>query len=97
MYVNDGSGFKAIPGATDADCTLSDLTAQHDGYRYYCVVTNAYGTVTSPVFTLDIPSTPAPAVPPKTGDSMPLALCALLALLSLAALTALAARRRRHG
>ena len=37
------------------------------------------------------------AVPPKTGDSMPLALCALLALLSLAALTALAARRRRHG
>lgn len=96
-YVNDGSGFKAIPGATDADCTLSDLTAQHDGYRYYCVVTNAYGTVTSPVFTLDIPSTPAPAVPPKTGDSMPLALCALLALLSLAALTALAARRRRHG
>lgn len=96
-YVNDGSGFKAIPGATDADCTLPDLTAQHDGYRYYCVVTNAYGTVTSPVFTLDIPSTPAPAVPPKTGDSMPLALCALLALLSLAALTALAARRRRHG
>lgn len=96
-YVNDGSGFKAIPGATDADCTLSDLTAQHDGYRYYCVVTNAYGTVTSPVFTLDIPSTPAPAVPPKTGDSTPLALCALLALLSLAALTALAARRRRHG
>lgn len=96
-YVNDGSGFKAIPGATDADCTLSDLTAQHDGYRYYCVVTNAYGTVTSPVFTLDIPSTPVPATPPKTGDSMPLALCALLALLSLAALTALAARRRRHG
>ena len=93
-YVNDGSGFKAIPGATDADCTLPDLTAQHDGYRYYCVVTNAYGTVTSPVFTLDIPSTPVPATPPKTGDSMPLALCALLALLSLAALTALAARRR---
>ncbi len=97
-YVNDGSGFKAIPGATDADCTLSDLTAQHDGYRYYCVVTNAYGTVTSPVFTLDIPSTPSPATPPKTGDSMPLALCALLALLSLAALAALTtARRRRHG
>ena len=96
-YVNDGSGFKAIPGATDADCTLPDLTAQHDGYRYYCVVTNAYGTVTSPVFTLDIPSTPVPATPPKTGDSTPLALCALLALLSLAALTALAARRRRHG
>ena len=96
-YVNDGSGFKAIPGATDADCTLSDLTAQHDGYRYYCVVTNAYGTVTSPVFTLDIPSTPVPATPPRTGDSTPLALCALLALLSLAALTALAARRRRHG
>lgn len=97
-YVNDGSGFKAIPGATDADCTLSDLTAQHDGYRYYCVVTNAYGTVTSPVFTLDIPSNPAPAVPPKTGDSTPLALYALLALLALASLAALTtARRRRHG
>ena len=97
-YVNDGSGFKAIPGATDADCTLSDLTAQHDGYRYYCVVTNAYGTVTSPVFTLDIPSTPVPATPPKTGDSTPLALYALLALLALASLAALTtARRRRHG
>ena len=96
-YVNDGSGFKAIPGATDADCTLSDLTAQHDGYRYYCVVTNAYGTVTSPVFTLDIPSTPVPAAPPRTGDSTPLALYALLALLALATLTALTTARRRHG
>ena len=96
-YVNDGSGFKAIPGATDADCTLSDLTAQHDGYRYYCVVTNAYGTVTSPVFTLDIPSTPVPATPPRTGDSTPLALYALLALLALATLTALTTARRRHG
>ena len=96
-YVNDGSGFKAIPGATDADCTLSDLTAQHDGYRYYCVVTNAYGTVTSPVFTLDIPSTPVPATPPKTGDATPLALYALLALLALASLTALTTARRRHG
>ena len=94
-YVNDGSGFKAIPGATDADCTLSDLTAQHDGYRYYCVVTNAYGTVTSPVFTLDIPSTPVPATPPKTGDSTPLALYALLALLALASLTALTTARRQ--
>ena len=94
-YVNDGSGFKAIPGATDADCTLSDLTAQHDGYRYYCVVTNAYGTVTSPVFTLDIPSTPVPAAPPKTGDSTPLALYALLALLALASLAALTTARRQ--
>lgn len=96
-YVNDGSGFKAIPGATDADCTLSDLTAQHDGYRYYCVVTNAYGTVTSPVFTLDIPSTPVPAAPPRTGDATPLALYALLALLALASLAALTTARRRHG
>ena len=95
-YVNDGSGFKAIPGATDADCTLSDLTAQHDGYRYYCVVTNAYGTVTSPVFTLDIPSTPVPATPPQTGDATPLALYALLALLALASLAALTTARRRH-
>lgn len=94
-YVNDGSGFKAIPGATDADCTLSDLTAQHDGYRYYCVVTNAYGTVTSPVFTLDIPSTPVPATPPRTGDSTPLALYALLALFALASLAALTTARRQ--
>ena len=60
-------------------------------------MTNAYGAAESHLFTLDVPSASAPAVPPKTGDSMPLALCALLALLSLAALTALAARRRRHG
>lgn len=51
----------------------------------------------APAPTASPTAAPAPAVPPKTGDSMPLALCALLALLSLAALTALAARRRRHG
>lgn len=51
----------------------------------------------TPAPTASPTAAPAPAVPPKTGDSMPLALCALLALLSLAALTALAARRRRHG
>lgn len=50
----------------------------------------------TPAPTASPTAAPAPAVPPKTGDSMPLALCALLALLSLAALTALAARRRRH-
>ena len=51
----------------------------------------------TPAPTASPTAAPAPAVPPKTGDSMPLALCALLALLSLTALTALAARRRRHG
>ena len=51
----------------------------------------------TPAPTASPTAAPAPAVPPKTGDSTPLALCALLALLSLAALTALAARRRRHG
>lgn len=96
-YVDDGSGFRAIPGATAATYTVTDVTPEDDGDRYYCVVTNAYGAAESHLFTLDVPSAPAPAVPPKTGDSMPLALCALLALLSLAALTALAARRRRHG
>ena len=93
-YVDDGSGFRAIPGATAATYTVTDVTPEDDGDRYYCVVTNAYGAAESHFFTLDVPSAPAPAVPPKTGDSMPLALCALLALLSLAALTALAARRR---
>lgn len=93
-YVDDGSGFRAIPGATAATYTVTDVTPEDDGDRYYCVVTNAYGAAESHLFTLDVPSAPAPAVPPKTGDSMPLALCALLALLSLAALTALAARRR---
>lgn len=93
-YVDDGSGFRAIPGATAATYTVTDVTPEDDGDRYYCVVTNAYGAAESHLFTLDVPSASAPAVPPKTGDSMPLALCALLALLSLAALTALAARRR---
>lgn len=52
----------------------------------------------TPAPTASPTAAPAPATPPKTGDSMPLALCALLALLSLAALAALTtARRRRHG
>ena len=52
----------------------------------------------TPAPTASPTAAPAPAVPPKTGDSTPLALYALLALLALASLAALTtARRRRHG
>lgn len=91
-YVDDGSGFKAIPGATAADYTLSDISPEDDGDRYYCVVTNAYGTVDSPIFTLEVLE---PANVPVTGDSAQIGLWIVLALLSFAGLATCAALWRR--
>lgn len=91
-YVDDGSGFKPISGATGANYTIPKVTQNNVGYHYYCVATSASGRVTSPLFTLDVPI----SAPPQTGDSTPLALYALLALLALASLAVLTTARRRH-
>lgn len=87
-----------IPGATAATFTPTQKGSYH--VEVQAAVTHpATGKVMlSPIArSAAVAFDSSPATPPKTGDSMPLALCALLALLSLAALTALAARRRRHG
>ena len=65
-YVDRGNGFEAISGATDASYTTSKVELKNDGYRYYCVATNAYGTDISPIFTLNVTKD---IVTPKTGDN----------------------------
>ena len=91
-YIDRGNGFKAISGATSADYTTSEVTLGNNGYRYYCVVTNAYGTATSPIFTLDVLEF---VDVPTTGDSSQVGLWLGLAMLSFAGLAACAALWRR--
>ena len=88
----NGSGFTKISGATGASYTISAVTLENDGYRYYCVVTNAYGTATSPIFTLDVLEF---VDVPTTGDSSQVGLWLGVATLSFAGLAACAALWRR--
>lgn len=87
-----------IPGATAATFTPTQKGSYYVEVQASVTIPDTGTVVLSPIArSAAVAFDSSPATPPKTGDSMPLALCALLALLSLAALTALAARRRRHG
>ena len=90
---NDGAGYVAVSGATGATYTTSVATVENDGYTYYCEATNAFGTTSSPVFTLRVTAEPEPV--PETGDGSDPALWLALALLSLCGLGALTFGRRR--
>lgn len=92
-YVDTGSGFKAIPGATGAAYTTSQVALGNNGYRYYCVVRNAYGTAVSPVFTLNVLEYMGI---PATGDSAQTGLWIGFAMVSFAGLAACAALWRRN-
>ena len=91
-YVDTGSGFKAIPGATGAAYTTSQVALGNNGYRYYCVARNAYGTAVSPVFTLNVLEYMGI---PATGDSPQAGLWIGFAMVSFAGLAACAAPWRR--
>lgn len=91
-YVDTGSGFKAIPGATGAAYTTSQVALGNNGYRYYCVARNAYGTAVSPVFTLNVLEYMGI---PATGDSPQAGLWIGFAMVSFAGLAACAALWRR--
>ena len=87
-----------IPGATAATFTPTQKGSYYVEVQASVTIPDTGTVVLSPIArSAAVAFDSSPATPPKNGDSMPLALCALLALLSLAALTALAARRRRHG
>ena len=88
---NDGAGYVAVSGATGATYTTSAATVENDGYTYYCEATNAFGTTSSPVFTLRVTAEPVP----ETGDGSDPALWLTLALVSLCGLGALTFGRRR--
>ena len=90
---NDGAGYVAVSGATGATYTTGAATVENDGYTYYCEAANAFGTTSSPVFTLRVTAEPEPA--PETGDGSDPALWLTLALASLCGLGALTFGRRR--
>lgn len=98
QWYRDGA---PIPGATAATFTPTQKGSYYVEVQAAVTDPATGKVVLSPIArsaAVAFDPSPAPtATPPRTGDSTPLALCALLALLSLAALTALAARRRRHG
>ena len=91
-YVDTGSGFNAIPGATGAAYTTSQVALGNNGYRYYCVARNAYGTAVSPVFTLNVLEYMGI---PATGDSPQAGLWIGFAMVSFAGLAAYTALWRR--
>ena len=90
---NDGAGYVAVSGATGATYTTGAATVENDGYTYYCEAANAFGTTSSPVFTLRVTAEPEPV--PETGDGSDPALWLTLALVSLCGLGALTFGRRR--
>lgn len=63
---NDGNDFVPISGATGASYTTAPVTLANNGYQYYCVATSNGGSITSPVFTLNVTE---PMDVPATGDS----------------------------
>lgn len=92
-YVDTGSGFNAIPGATGAAYTTSQVALGNNGYRYYCVARNAYGTAVSPVFTLNVLEYMGI---PATGDSAQAGLWIGLMMIALAGLAACAVLYRKR-
>lgn len=91
---NDGDGFVAISGATGASLTIWP-SMEDNGNRYYCSVTNRYGSVHSKYFTLTVVRS---ALPPTTGDhANPALWVCLIALGASISLTVFAKRKQRNG
>lgn len=91
---NDGDGFVAISGATGASLTIWP-SMEDNGNRYYCSVTNRYGSVHSKYFTLTVVRS---ALPPTTGDhANPALWVCLMALGASISLTVFAKRKQRNG
>ena len=80
-YMNSGSGYEMVSGATSASYVLSDATLNDNGHMYYCIVTDEKGkAVTSPVFTLQVLEV---VVLPQTGDNAHLGLWLMAGVISL--------------
>ena len=92
-YVDRGNGWKRIEDATDPEYTTSAVAMENKGYRYYCKVSNANGSVDSPIFTLVVVED---SEIPVTGDSSMPWLWVGLAIVALAGLGWNAAQRKRR-
>lgn len=89
---NDGIGFVPIDNATASQYTIAQALMSHDGYRFYCVVSNEYDSVKSPVFTLHVINE---LKPPQTGDK-PANVNLLVGVLCLVALLACVRRCKKN-
>lgn len=86
-YINRGSGYVAIEGATSPTYVTTPVNIKNDGFTYYCEATNLAGKANSPVFTLKVFEVP------KTGDeATPLA---WMSLMLLSAVGIVISRKRR--
>ena len=77
---NDGAGF-VEDGSTLATHTTAAVKPENDGFRYYCLVTNADGSVESHVFTLKVLEQ---IDLPQTGDNSHIGVWMAMCLLSMA-------------
>ena len=88
---NDGLGYVKIDGATTSTYTTSAVNLANDGYTYYCVASNATGSVQSPIFTLNVI---AKVVIPETGDNSHIGTWFVLMLFSIAGFVVLNSKRQ---
>lgn len=77
---NDGAGFVEYDGSTLATHTTAAVKPENDGFRYYCLVTNADGSVRSHVFTLKVLEQ---IDLPQTGDNSHVGVWMAMCLLSM--------------
>ena len=67
---NDGNGFVAVNGADSAGYTTGVTDLDCNGFRYYCIIRNAAGSVTTDIVTLTVSEniipTPEPSPTPTT-------------------------------
>ena len=66
---NDGNGFVAVNGADSAGYTTGVTDLDCNGFRYYCIIRNAAGSVTTDIVTLTVSEniipTPSPTPTPE--------------------------------
>ncbi len=66
---NDGNGFVAVNGADSAGYTTGVTDLDCNGFKYYCVIRNAAGSVTTDIVTLTVSEniipTPSPTPEPS--------------------------------
>lgn len=102
--IDRGQGWKDISGATGSVYTTSEVTADNNGYKYRCIITNDSGRIASPVFTLAVESTGEATIGtaidiPQTGDTSGSAFWVGIGMMSLLVLGAAyygLCRRKEH-
>ena len=66
---NDGNGFVAVNGADGASYTTGVTDLDCNGFRYYCIIRNAAGSITTDIVTLTVSEniipTPSPTPTPE--------------------------------